>query len=193
MRKLMMFDNVSADGFYAGTDGGLDWVTQDPEQHAAAAAALPDTDTVLFGRKTYAQFASFWPHALDGGAPHGGSDAPAMRAIAKFLNDATKLVFSTTLTEAPWRGTRILPAIDARELAALKAGPGKSMILFGSGSIVAQLSELGLIDEYQIVVNPILLGRGQGWAPGLASRVKLQLVESRAYGSGNVMLRYKRA
>jgi dihydrofolate reductase len=192
MRKIMMFDNVSADGYYATTDGGLDWVVQDPEQQAAAVAALPGSDTVLFGRKTYELFASFWPHALDGASPHGAASA-ATRSIATFLNAATKIVFSTTLTEVSWQGSRIARTIDPHELAAMKQQPGKDMIIFGSGSVVSRLTELGLIDEYQLVVNPVLLGRGRPWLE-LSNRVKLELVASHAYTtSGGVMVRYRRA
>jgi dihydrofolate reductase len=192
MRKIMMFDNVSADGFYASTDGGLDWVVQDQEQLAAAVAAMPGCDVVLFGRKTYERFASFWPHALDDASPHGPS-SPAMRPMATFLNEVTKIVFSTTLKETSWRGSRIMPSIDAREIAALKQERGKDMIIFGSGSVVSELTDLGLIDEYQLVVNPVFLGSGQSPLSKLKQRTKLELVASHAYPSGNVMLRYKLA
>lgn len=154
-----------------------------------------DTDTVLFGRRTYEMFEAFWPHALDdssmGANPHDAqARSPEMRAMAVMLNEATKLVFSRSLTSVTWANSHLLHELDPSLIEDMKRQPGKDMMIFGSGSIVSQLTQFELIDEYQFVVSPILLGKGQGLIDGVSHSLKLNLLEARAFSSGNVMLRY---
>jgi dihydrofolate reductase len=197
MRRIVLFDHVSADGYFAAADGNLDWVVQDDEIGKAAAAGMSDTDTILFGRRTYEMFARFWPHALDDSPtapnPHGGSRSPEMRAMAVWLNETPKLVFSRTLKHLSWNNSRLVHELDTRAIEAMKQQPGGDMIVFGSGSLVSQLTEHGLIDEYQFVVSPILLGNGRSPLSGMAKSRRVELVEAQAYRSGNVKLRYARA
>jgi len=194
MRRIAIFDNISADGYFATTDGKLDWVVQDPEIHRASIADHPQFDTVLFGRRTYDLFESFWPHALDGSDtapnPHSAHRDREMRAMATMLNEATKWVFSRTRPQTAWRGAHLIRELDPRAIETMKRAPGKDMIVFGSGSIVSQLAQHGLIDEYQLVVNPILLGAGRSLTAALAQIVRLRLVDARPFPSGNVVLRY---
>ena len=100
-----------------------------------------------------------------------------MRAMAIWINEATKLVFSRTLKDVTWRNSRLLHELDPREIDAMKRQPGKNMIVFGSGSLVSQLTQHGLIDEYQFVVNPILLGSGQPLLSGGSKSSALDLLE----------------
>ena len=204
MRRIVMFNRVTADGYFAGPDGNLDWVVPDVELDRSAAAAIQrsdtdtDTATILFGRRTYQQFEAFWPHALDGSStaanPHD-ADGPSkeMRAMAVMLNEATKLVFSRTLKEVTWKNSHLLHELDPREVQAMKRQPGRDMLVFGSGSIVSQLTQHGLIDEYQFVVNPVLLGSGQPLLSSVSTSVRLDLLEAREFSSGNVLLRYARS
>jgi dihydrofolate reductase len=196
-RRIVMFNQVSADGFFSDLDGGLDWVVSDPEIQARAVDGMPQTDTILFGRHTYEQFASFWPHALEdlgAGGPHGTNKRdPAFAAMARWLNETNKLVFSTSLTRADWHNTQILPELNPKGIAQLKQKPGKNLLIFGSGSVVSQLSQHGLIDEYRFVVCPLLLGEGRTLLGDLPERVSLELVEAKPFRSGNVMLTYQRA
>ncbi len=197
MRRIVMFNRVSVDGYFAGPDGNLDWVVPDKDLDRAGASGIPGTDTVLFGRRTYEMFASFWPHALDDTPtspdPHMPRErSPEMRAMAVMLNDATKLVFSKTLKKVTWKNSRLLRAFDPRAIEAMKRQPGKDMIVFGSGSIVSQLTQHGLVDEYQFVVDPVLLGKGKRLLSDLPTSTRLELKEAKAYPSGNVMLRYAR-
>jgi dihydrofolate reductase len=196
-RRIVMFNQVSADGFFSDPAGGLDWVVSDPEVHARAVESMPDTDTILFGRKTYQQFASFWPGALknlDAAGPHGVSKRdPAFAAMAHWLNDTNKLVFSRNLKKATWNNSEISSEIDTKRLTKLKQQPGKDMLIFGSGSLVSQLSERGLIDEYRFVVCPVLLGEGRPLLGEMPQRVSLKLMEVKPFRSGNVMLTYQRA
>ena len=196
-RRIVMFNQVSADGFFSDANGGLDWVIADPGIHARAVEGMPGTDTILFGRRTYEQFASFWPGALrnlNAPGPHGESkQAPAFAAMAHWLNDSKKLVFSQSLKQAAWNNSEILREIEPKQLAKLKQGPGKDLLIFGSGSLVSQLSQHGLIDEYRFVVCPLLLGNGITLLGDLSKRVSLKLLEAKAFETGNVMLTYQRA
>ncbi len=167
MRRIVTFDWLTADGYFSGPDGGLDWVVPDDEQSTAAVAGIPGRDTVLFGRPTYERFERFWRPALDDPAtapdPHRpGQRSRDHRAIAVWLNATTKLVFSRTLRAATWTNTRLLPELDPREIEAMKEGPGNCPVFLGSG-------------------RPL---------PEGVSKVKLELAESRAYPSGDVLLRY---
>jgi dihydrofolate reductase len=193
-RRIVMFNQVSADGFFSDTNGGLDWVVSDPEIHGRAILGMPQTDTILFGRRTYEQFAAFWPNALkdpNAGGPHGSSKRdPAFSAMANWLNETRKLVFSKSLKTASWNNSEVVRELDPKQIAALKKQPGKEMLIFGSGSLVSQLSEHGLIDEYRFVVCPVLLGAGKTLLGSLSKRVGLKLVEAQPFRSGNVMLTY---
>jgi dihydrofolate reductase len=194
MRRIVMFNQVTADGYFAGPDGNLDWVVPDKEFDETVAAGLPATGTILFGRRTYELFEAFWPHAVDEAAtapdPHGGERSPELRAIGTFINEATKLVFSRTLKSLTWRNSHIVHELDPRKIEAMKGQPGADMMIFGSGSIVSQLTEYGLIDEYQFFVCPVLLGSGRPLFNDVSRSSRLDLLEAKRYPSGNVMLRY---
>ena len=170
----------------------------DDEIDQAGADATAGFDTILFGRRTYEMFAAFWPRALDetptAPDPHAaGRRSQAIRGMAIWINEAAKLVFSRTLTAVTWKNSRLVHDFDPREIEAMKEQPGKNMIIFGSGSIVSQLTGHGLIDEYQFVVSPVLLGNGRTLLGGLPESSKLDLLEDRTYSSGNVRLRYERS
>jgi dihydrofolate reductase len=199
MRRIVMFNRVTIDGYFAGPDGNLDWVVPDQELDRSVADAIErsDTggDTILFGRRTYQMFEAFWPHALDDSPaapdPHdSGGRSPEMRAMAVMLNEATKLVFSRTLKEVTWRNSHLLRELDPREIGTLKEQPGNDVMIFGSGSIVSWLTQHGLIDEYQFVLSPIFLGTGLPLLSDVSKSVRLDLLEAKGFPSGNVLLRY---
>jgi dihydrofolate reductase len=198
MRRIVMFNRVTADGYFAGPDGNLDWVVREEELDKAAEEGLSGADTILFGRQTFDLFERFWPHALDDSPtapdPHSvGRRSPAIRAMAIWINEATKLVYSRTRKEVTWRNSRLFHEFDPREIEAIKKQPGKDVMIFGSGSIVSQLTQNGLIDEYQFVVSPVLLGNGRQLLTGVPKCLKLDLLEAKKFPSGNVRLRYARA
>lgn len=197
-RRIVMFNRVTADGYFAGPDGDLGWVVPDPELDRAAAARLSERGTILFGRRTYEMFASFWPQVVaetpTAPNPHApGRGSPEMRAMGVWLNESEKFVFSTSLRDATWANSHLRPTLEPKEIAKLKRQPGGDILIFGSGSIVSQLTEHELIDEYQFVVNPVLLGGGRPLVRDVSSQLSLKLAEAKAYPSGNVMLRYIRA
>ena len=193
MRRIVVFDRVTADGYFAGPDGNLGWVVPDQEIDKAGAKEIPEFDTILFGRRTYEQFESFWPNALDDSAtapdPHGdGRRTREIRDMASWINEATKLVFSRTLKDVKWRNSRLLHELDPREIEALKRQPGKNIIVFGSGSIVSQLTQHGLIDEYHIYLHPVVVGSGPPFFAG--PRPPLRLAASKQIDADVLRLTY---
>jgi len=110
--------------------------------------------------------------------------------MAIMLNQTPKVVFSRTLRNATWRNSRLVHELNPRQVASMKSQPGKDMIVFGSGSIVSQLTQHALIDEYQLVVSPIFLGSGRSLIADLSKSLRLDLLEAKRFQSGNVMLRY---
>ncbi len=196
MRRIVMFNHITPEGFFSTPDGALDWAVQDEELTRDNASGLSrGPGAMLFGRRTYQMFESFWPKALDDGDtapnPHrAGERSPDLRAMAVWINESEKIVFSRTLKQVTWKNSRLIPELVPARVEALKQEPGTDIMLFGSGSIVTQLTAHGLIDEYQFVVDPTLLGGGKALFGDLPGRVGLDLLEARAYPSGNVVLRY---
>ena len=199
MRKIIAYDRVSADGYFSTPDGGLNWTVPDPEiEKGAADSSSQGPGTLLFGRRTYDMFESFWPHAVDDSDsspdPHrAGRRNPELRAMATYINEATKIVFSKTKEAVTWKNSRLLRDIDAGEIEALKREAGRDIMLFGSGTVASTLSALGLIDEYTFIVGPLLLGAGRQLITGVPHHVKLELLEAKPSAAGNVLLRYARA
>jgi dihydrofolate reductase len=199
MRKIIMFNHVSPDGAFAAPDGGLDWTVPDPRLEADSVHGMSGPGAMLFGRKTYEMFEAFWPKALDGASttaqdPHDKNRrTEGIRAMAEWINAAEKFVFSKTRKSVTWHNSHLLPTFDPQAVRALKERPGKDLMLFGSASLVSQLSEHGLIDEYQFVVSPVLLGSGRPLLGQVPLRRKLKLLEAKPYPSGVVMLRYSKA
>jgi dihydrofolate reductase len=199
MRKLVVFDRVTADGYFSGPEGKLDWVVPDAEiDKLGGDAEASSGNVMLFGRRTYQMFESFWPHVLkdspEAPDPHiPGRQSAAMRGMAVWIHEATKIVFSKTLKDVTWHNSRLLIDVDAANIDALKKEPGgNEIMIFGSGQLVSKLTALGLIDEYHLIVSPLLLGSGRPLISGVTSRVPLELLDSKGYESGNVMLRYAR-
>lgn len=181
MRRLILSQMVSLDGYFAGPHDEIDWHVVGEEFNAHAAAFLDSLDLLVFGRVTYELMASYWPTAA------GLEDDPI---IARKMNALAKVVFSRTLTQVDWQNARLASAGPADEIAQLKQQPGKDMAIFGSGTIVSALAPQGLIDEYRIFVNPVLLGSGKPLITGVSDRIGLKHVGTEIIGSGVVALTY---
>src|SRR6185436_243036 len=115
----------------------------------------------------------------------------AMPAAAEWMKNAPKLVVSKTLKKATWNNATLLKGDLVPALAKLKQESGPDFVVFGSGTVIAQLAEHGMIDEYQVVVNPIVLGRGKSMFAGVTKRGNLKLTRTRIFGNGNVLLCYE--
>src|SRR5215216_997744 len=152
MRKIVMLNRISLDGFFAGPNGEIDWFIPDPEVDKAAHEMMRP-DTLLLGRVTYQMFESHWPQvAKDPNAPEGA------RTTANELNQMTKMVFSRTLDDVTWENTKLVRGDVIKAVNDLKQGQGADITIFGSGTIVQQLADEGLIDEYLITLTPVVLG-----------------------------------
>lgn len=183
MRKVVMFNRISVDGFFAGPNGEMDWFIHDPEVDKALHEMM-QPDTILFGRVTYQMFESHWPNvARDPNAPQEA------RILADELNQMTKVVFSKTLQEVTWENSKLVKGNVIDEVRKLKQGNGPDMVIFGSGTIVQQLTAEGLIDEYLIAVTPVILGAGKPLFKDV-KKLSLELLEAKSFQSGNVVLHY---
>ena len=192
MRKVVMLNRISIDGFFAGPNGEIDWFVRDPEVDKAvhnppldnASTERMQPNTILFGRATYQMFESYWPSvAADPNAPEEA------RATADELNQMTKLVFSRTLQEVTWENSLLVNGDLLEEVTKLKQEDGPDMIIFGSGTIVQQLANEGLIDDYLIVVTPVILGEGKPLFKDVKP-LNLELAQATGFQSGNVLLHY---
>ncbi len=184
MRKLIFQMLTSLDGFYQGPNGEIDWHIVDEEFNAEAIDFLSSVDALLFGRVTYQLMASYWP------TKDALTDDPI---IAAKMNSLSKVVFSRTLETVEWQNTRLVKADAASEVARLKQQPGKDLAIFGSSDLALTLIPHGLIDDYRIIISPVVLGDGKPLFKGIGERLHLKLVRTRAMGSGNVLLYYQPA
>lgn len=182
----MVFNQVSLDGYFTDSAGDMSWAHKsDPEWNAFVADNAKNAENaggmLLFGRISYEMMASFWPTA------QAKAFAPD---IADGMNSLSKVVFSRTLEEVTWANTRLVKTDMLEEVRALKQGSGKPIAIMGSGTIVSQLAQAGLVDEYQVVVNPIVLGSGRTLFEGVEEPLALKLTKTRAFTNGNVVLYY---
>jgi len=185
MRKVRMFNLTTLDGFFEGRNHDISWHNVDAEFNEYAINEMfPSSDLLLFGRVTYELMAGFWPTA------EAIKNDPI---VAGKMNSSQKVVFSRSLNKAEWNNTTLVSSNMEEEVRKLKEQPGKGIALLGSGTIVSQLAQHGLIDEYRILVNPVVLGRGTPLFKGLAKRLDLKLIDARAFRNGNVLLRYEPA
>ncbi len=182
MRKIIVSNYVTLDGFFAGPDGELDWFVWDDQMAQYSRDLLGSIDAMLFGRVTYELMAGYWPAAT------AAAEDPI---ITDAMNNSPKIVFSRTLAKADWNNTRLVKEIDRDQILKMKQRPGKDMVIFGSGSIVSAFARLGLIDDYRLLVNPVILGRGKPLFKDLADRINLKLLETRMFDSGAALLHYQ--
>lgn len=187
MRKLIVFNNVSLDGYFVDRNGGMDWThpdRTDPEWNAFVSGNASGNGTLVMGRLTYELMIRYWPTSM------------AMQhdpVVAAGMNRMPKVVFSRTLKETSWNNTRLVRDDLAGEIRRMKQEPGEGMAILGSGSIVAQLTQEKLIDEYHFVLNPVILGAGRTMFEGVTQKMELKLNSSRAFKNGYVVVQYETA
>ncbi len=184
MRKIILFNLISIDGYFAGVDGDISWHNVDDEFNEFAVEQTKTFGTIIFGRTTFEMFEEYWPKALVDPAT---SDED--REIAQTIDDATKIVFSKTLTETSWNNSKIFSEINPENIKEWKERDGQDAVIFGSGTIAKQLAELDLIDEYRLMVNPVILGSGKNMFEDLDKK-NLKLDSLKQFGNGNVLLTY---
>jgi dihydrofolate reductase len=182
MSKLTSFTFISLDGYFKGPQEDISWHQHGEEEGSFSAENLKSGNILLFGRKTFQMMESFWPTQMA---------FDLFPDVAKGMNGAEKIVFSRTLSRADWMNTRVINQNLADEIRKLKAAKGKDLTLLGSGNLQAQLAEEDLIDEYQFMLDPVALGSGTPVFNGIRHHLRLQLIDTRVFRSGSVLLRYK--
>ena len=201
MRKIIWSVMTSLDGFVAGPNGEFDWPLADEEFEQSALDLLNSVDYIMFGRVTYQMMAGYWPTATTNPAGVLSSNGTTFSVpteasklhteIAHKMNTLIKVVFSRTLEYAEWNNSRIVREIVPAEMMRFVQQPGKDAVILGSSQVASTMTELGLIDEYRIFVNPIILGRGKPLFADINQRKKLRLVKTKTFASGLVGLYYQ--
>jgi dihydrofolate reductase len=183
MRKLVLSMGVSLDGLVArpGRFGAGGWglPPDDPALTERKLGWMQDVGLHLMGRNTYEEMAGFWPVSDD--------------AYAAPMNEIPKVVFSRTLEHAEWPGSRIARGDLAQEIATLKGEPGKDMLAWGGAAFAQSLSRLGLVDEYRLILQPVVLGQGLPLFKDLTAPLRLELVDAQTYPSGASLHVYRPA
>jgi dihydrofolate reductase len=185
MRRLTMFNNVTLDGFFTDRNGTTKWAherPQDEEWKSFSSENASGGGALVFGRITYKEMEAFWP------TPEAHKMLPV---VAQRMTEMPKFVFSKTLDKVTWSNTTVLKGDPATEVRRMKKEAGPDMAIMGSGTIVSQLTAQGLIDEYQFVVNPFVLGKGRTLFEGVQKKLNLKLISTRSFKNGNVFVRYE--
>jgi len=181
-RKLAMFNHVSLDGYFTDAAGDMSWAhTRDEEWQRFTGENAGGAAELVFGRKTYQMMAGFWP------TPQARQTMPE---VAASMNRMRKYVFSRSLQQVDWENSTLVKGDLASEVRRLKSQPGPGLLIMGSGEIVSQLTEAGLIDEYQVVTVPLVIGRGRTLFEGVTTRPRLKLAKTRSFQNGNVVCWY---
>jgi dihydrofolate reductase len=178
MRKIILFNLITLDGFFEGPGADISWHNVDDEFNEFALEQLRSAGGLVFGRVTYELMASYWPSAVDAAE------------VARLMNSMPKYVFSRTLETAHWSNTTLLTGDAAAEIQKLKQQAGKDLYIFGSAEFASGLVQKGLVDEFRILVNPVVINAGTPLFKGLPERLRLKLLRTRAFVNGNVLLVY---
>ena len=186
MRKLVSFVHLSLDGFVASANGGLDWVTINDEIFSYVEQRIKQTDTALYGRKTYQMMQAYWPSAAD--KPDASKHDIEH---SRWYKAATKMVLSRSLKPGSDSKTKIIGSQLTEEIKQLKQSTGSEILVFGSPSATHALMAEDLIDEYWLFINPVLLGQGIPQFKDIEQRTALKLYKSKVFESGVVCLQYE--
>jgi dihydrofolate reductase len=187
MRKLIASVFVTLDGFMVGPNEDISWVTDNfSEDMGKYAGDLQNSmGAILLGRVTYQIMANFWPTATNETDPG-----------AEKMNTVPKVVFSKTLDKVEWGkwdNARLVKENVVEEISKMKQASGGDMVIYGSANLVQNFTQLGLIDEYQLLVHPIILGSGKPLFKDLPQPVKLNLLQTKTFDNGVVVLYYSPA
>ncbi|MGH2645151.1 MAG: dihydrofolate reductase family protein [Chitinophagaceae bacterium] len=179
MRKLIVFNMLTSDGYYKGQNEDISWHKVDKEINEFIIEQTKTTDTLLFGKKTYKVMEDFWP------TKEAHQQDPE---IASMMSEYLKIICSTTLEKTNWTNTKLIKENIKDEVKKLKDQQGKDMFIFGSGELCKTLIQYHLIDEFRLMIHPVALGKGE---PFFHSRLDLQLLKTKVFGNGNVLLYYR--
>ena len=176
---------VSLDGYFEGPDCELDWHNVDEEFNEFAIKQLDEADILLFGRITYQMMAGYWP------TPMAIEDDPI---VAGKMNSLRKIVVSKTLKNLDWNNSELIGSKNIiEEITKLRQEAGKNIFILGSAELISTLARHGLIDEFRIMINPVILGKGRSLFKDSKERVHLELLKTKIFQSGNILLSYRPA
>ncbi len=188
MRKIIASKFYTIDGLMSDPKDQMDWVTANFSEDVGRYEdeLYGSSDTLLLGRVTYKIFESYWPSAgTNPATPKGDVE------MARKINVIHKIVFSRSLEKVTWNNTTVMADIVSQEIIKMKQQPGKDILLVGSASIVQQLTNLGLIDEYHLLVHPIVLASGKPLFKNIKERLGLKLIKTETFSNGVVLLQYR--
>jgi len=189
MRKVILAMQVTLDGFIEGPNGELDWAMKEDEETWKDVFDLQgSSDTLLLGRVMYPAFEKYWL-----AAPTNPSSTKNEIEYARLADKMQKIVFSKTLEKVEWKTTRIVKDHIAEEILRMKQEPGRDMVILGGAGLASTFVNLGLIDEYHLIVNPLVLGGGKPLFKDVKERHKLKLINTKTFKSGKVVLHYGKA
>ncbi len=183
MRKIIVLNRITVDGFFDGPNGENDWFIPGDEENKASHEMVPNADTLLLGRVSYQHLENFWPTVNE-------NFPPEVRTQADEVNHMPKLVFSRTLKKLTWENAQLMTGDLVTEVKKLKQGQGAGILILGSGSIIQQLTDAGLIDDYVFILTPTVLGQGKPQFKQNA-KVDLEVLETRTFKTGNIMIHYR--
>jgi dihydrofolate reductase len=189
VRNLYLFMSLSIDGYFEGPNHDISWHRVDPEFNRFAIRQLKETDLFLWGRRIYQLMEAYWPKVADD--PAISKDD---RKVANFMNNTEKIVFSRTLENVSetrnWRRMKLVRKFDPADIRRLKERPGGDIGVGGS-ELAVSFAEAGLIDEFRFMITPVALGAGTPMLQGMKRKLNLELVRTRRFESGNLLLYYK--
>jgi dihydrofolate reductase len=188
MRKLIVSMNVTLDGYMSGSECELDWHFQywTEEMAESLCEQLSKADTILLGRVTYNAMARYWLSKVANPSLRGEDFA-----FANMMNSYDKIVFSKTITLPEWSNTKLANGNLKDEVKLLKKKIGKDIIVYGSGRLVTSLIKSGMVDEYQLWLHPVVLGKGKPLFKNLHSRLYMKMMNIKTFSSGVVILYYQ--
>lgn len=187
MRNLIFFMHASLDGFVAGPNGEMNWIKVDDEIFDFVATMTDKADTALYGRVTYEMMQDYWPNA--GTQPNASKHE---REHSAWYNKVPKVVLSRTLSERDLVNTTVVADQLEDNINNIKKQEGKNILIFGSPSASNSLLNRGLVDEFWIFLNPILIGQGIPLFKDITESVKLNLIETKTFDIGVIALHYKK-
>jgi dihydrofolate reductase len=188
MRNLIFFMHTSLDGFVAGLNGEMGWINLDEAMFDFVATMTAQADTALYGRVTYEMMQSYWPTA--------GQQPNATKhdiEHSDWYNNVSKVVLSKTIQETGLHNTKVIGDQLSENINKLKQQDGKNILIFGSPGASQSLLNEGLIDEFWLFVNPIILGQGMPLFKDITGTTKLKLVESKTFACGVIALHYEKS
>ena len=186
MRKLILKTAISLDGFLEGPNGAMDWFTTDDAEWQEEFKLTADVDTVLLGRGMYPGYAQYWRGVLAEPAKNSQQEL----AYARWADKTRHIVFSRELKSADWSNTEIMRDV-ARDVPRLKREAGKNLLVYGGARFAGALIDQGLVDEYNLVVEPVALGGGKPLFNNLTKRCALKRMDAKPLPSGAVWLSYR--